>query len=127
MDELLQKLLVKFKKLKGIIDDDKSLDDAFLFGVETAVNEILLYCHIDMLPTELYNVAILMAIDAFNEIQFNLGGDHGVESEVKSLTEGDFTISKTTSLEVIQGLSALRTSSFIRNYTRTLNRFRKLL
>ncbi|WP_251855326.1 hypothetical protein [Enterococcus italicus] len=125
MDELLQNLLKKLKKLKGVSDTQS--DDVFLFALETAINEIFNYCHIDELPQRLYNTAIMMAIDAINEVQANSGGTNGVESEVKSLTEGDFAISKVTSLEVIQGLSALRKASFIRNYSRTLNSFRKLL
>lgn len=125
MDELLQALLEKLKKLKDVTDTES--DDVFLFALETAVNEIFNYCHIDELPKRLYNTAIMMAIDAINEVQTNLGGANGVEGEVKSLTEGDFAITKVTSLEVIQGLSALRKASFVRNYSRTLNSFRKLL
>lgn len=125
MDELLQALLEKLKKLKGVSDTQS--DDVFLFALETVVNEIFNYCHIEELPQRLYNTVIMMAIDAVNEVQTSLGGTNGVEGEVKSLTEGDFAISKVTSLEVIQGLSALRKASFIRNYSRTLNSFRKLL
>lgn len=125
MDELLQALLEKLKKLKGVSDTQS--DDVFLFALETVVNEIFNYCHIEELPQRLYNTAIMMAIDAVNEVQTNLGGANGIEGEVKSLTEGDFAITKATSLEVIQGLSALRKASFVRNYSRTLNSFRKLL
>ena len=125
MDELLQNLLKKLKKLKGVSDTQS--DDVFLFALETAINEIFNYCHIDELPQRLYNTAIMMAIDAINEVQTNVGGANGIEGEVKSLTEGDFAITKATSLEVIQGLSALRKASFVRNYSRTLNSFRKLL
>lgn len=125
MDKLLSELLEKLKKLKGVTDTQS--DDVFLFALELAVNEILNYCHLEELPKKLNNVAVMMAIDALNEVQANIGGANGVEGEVKSLTEGDFAITKATSLEVLQGLSALRSTSYIRNYTRTLNTFRKLL
>ena len=121
----MDKLLEKLKKLKGVTDTKS--DDVFLFALELSVDEILNYCHLEEFPEKLNNVAVMMAIDALNEVKANLGGTDGVEGEVKSLTEGDFAITKVTSLEVIQGLSALRSASYIRNYTRTLNSFRKLL
>lgn len=120
MNELLQALLEKLKKLKGVSDTQS--DDVFLFALETAVDTILNYCHIEELPQRLENTAILMALDAINEVQATNGQVN--DQDVKSLTEGDFSITRVTNLEVAQ---ALQSQSFIRNYSRTLNSFRKLL
>lgn len=123
MNELQQKLLGKLKKLKGI--DDTESDDVFLFAVETAIYDVLNYCHFEVedWPEALDNTVILMAIDNINETSFTLAADTA-EGEVKSLTEGDFQISKETKAEAYQKI--MQAPSFARNYRRTLNSFRRL-
>lgn len=123
MDELQARLLEKLKKLKGIADTKS--DDVFSFAIETAIFDVLNYCHfgIEDWPIELDNTTILMAVDNINETSFSLSAD-GAEGEVKSLTEGDFSISKETKAEAYQKI--MQAPSFARNYSRTLNSFRRL-
>lgn len=124
MAELTKKLLEKLKKLKGL-EDTKS-DEVFSFAIETAIFDVLNYCHfgIEDWPLELDNTTILMAIDNINETSFSLSAD-GVGGEVKSLIEGDFSISKETKAEAYQKI--MQAPSFARNYSRTLNGFRRLV
>lgn len=123
MEELQNKLLEKLKELKGV-DDDK-LDDVFLFAIEISINDVLIYCNvgIDEWPVGLNNTVIMMAIDLINESSYSFNADAS-EGEVKSLTEGDFSISKETKAEAYQKMTSAPT--FSRNYRRKLNAFRRL-
>ena len=116
MDELQARLLEKLKKLKGIADTKS--DDVFSFAIETAIFDVLNYCQVGIedWPIELDNTTILMAVDNINETSFSLSAD-GAEGEVKSLTEGDFSISKETKAEAYQKI--MQAPSFARNYSRT--------
>ncbi len=124
MDAIKTRLLEKLKKLKGIADTKS--DDVFSFAIETAIFDVLNYCHfpVEDWPIELDNTTILMAMDNINETSFSLSAD-GMEGEVKSLTEGDFSISKETKAEAYQKI--MQAPSFARNYSRTLNSFRRLV
>lgn len=123
MEELQNKLLEKLKELKGV-DDDKS-DDVFLFAIETSINDVLIYCNvgIDEWPVGLNNTVIMMAIDLINESSYSFNADAS-EGEVKSLTEGDFSISKETKADAYQKMMSAPT--FSKNYRRKLNAFRRL-
>lgn len=123
MKELQKRILDRLKKLKGI-DDEKS-DDVFLFAVETAIQEILSYCHFDVddWPVALDNTAVLMSVDLINETSFSLNAAEA-EGEVKSLAEGDFSIAKETKAEAYQKM--MQAPSFARHYFAILNRFRCL-
>nr|DAZ18260.1 MAG TPA: Head Tail Connector Protein [Caudoviricetes sp.] len=123
MKELQKRIIDRLKKLKGI-DDEKS-DDVFLFAVETAIQEILSYCHfnVDDWPVALDNTAILMAVDLINETSFSFNAAEA-EGEVKTLSEGDFSIAKETRAEAYQKM--MQAPSFARNYFTILNRFRHL-
>ncbi|RXA60325.1 hypothetical protein EQ871_14700 [Enterococcus casseliflavus] len=123
MKELQKRILDRLKKLKGI-DDEKS-DDVFLFAVDTAIQEILSYCHceVDDWPIALDNTAVLMSIDLINETSFSFNAAEA-EGEVKSLSEGDFSIAKETKAEAYQKM--MQAPSFARNYSTILNRFRRL-
>jgi len=118
MEELIAILLVKLKKVKGISDNES--DDVFSFAIETAVGDILDYCHIEELPERLYNTAVMMAIDIVNETAVTAN----VEGEAKDIKEGDMSITKETKLDVLKAMSEL--PSFTRNYKRTLNSHRQL-
>ena len=123
MDELVNRLLVKLKQLKGI--DADSSDDVFKFALETAVYDVLNYCHIelcDWVPA-MDHVVLLMSVDLINETSFTFNADSS-ESEVKSLSEGDFSIGKETKAEAYQKM--MGAPSFSRNYKRNLNAFRRL-
>lgn len=120
MDGLKNKLLTKYKQLKNI--DGTELDGIFSFAIETAIYEILSYCHIrvDEWSEALDNTAVLIASDLVAESKAMASAGDGV----KSLTEGDFTIAKESQVEALVKLTASK--SFTRNYYRVLNRYRKL-
>ncbi|MBE9390016.1 hypothetical protein [Vagococcus salmoninarum] len=123
MDALQDKMLTKLKLLKGITDD--KLDDIFKFSIETALSDVLTYCHLSVedFPELLISTVILMAIDLINETTLTVNADVS-EGEVKSLTEGDFSITKETKAEAYQKI--MKAPSFAKNYKRQLNAFRKL-
>lgn len=122
MDELTNNILVLVKKVKGIEGEES--DDVFSFAVTTVVHDILIYCHLELedWPEALNHTAALMTIDVINEVTL-VSDDSTLEGEVKSLTEGDFSISKETKAEAFQKIMAA--PSFARNYKRLLNRFRR--
>lgn len=123
MDALQEKMLTKLKLLKGITDD--KLDDIFKFSIETALSDVLTYCHlsVDDFPELLISTVILMAIDLINETTLTVNADVS-EGDVKSLTEGDFSMTKETKAEAYQKI--MMAPSFAKNYKRQLNAFRKL-
>lgn len=125
MNELKNRLLVQLKKLKGI--DGNETDDVLLFALETAIYDVLNYCHIEIddWPEAIDNTTVLMTIDLINEASFIFKADaESVEGEVKSLTEGDFSISRETKADAYKKI--MSAPSFSRNYRRNLNRFRRL-
>lgn len=123
MEELKERILKKLKELKGI-DDDGS-NDVFLFAIETVIQDILNYCHFEIedWPVALDNTTVLMSIDLINETDFFLKAAEA-EGEMKSLSEGDFSITKETRAEAYQKMMQL--PSFSRSYFRILNQFRRL-
>ncbi|EMW5595868.1 hypothetical protein [Enterococcus faecalis] len=125
MEKLTERLLDKFKKAKGITDEENSSDDVFSFAIETVINDVLNYCHfsVEEWPEGIDNTVVLMTIDLLNEtaLTFNISESDG---EVKSITEGDFSISKETKAEAYQKI--MSAPSFSKNYKRTLNNFRRL-
>lgn len=127
VEELVTQLLAKYKKLKGITDDES--DGVFSFAIETAIEEVMNYCNLELedIPKTLHNTIVMMAMDIVNETLLSLGNNEdGSLGDTKSLSEGDFSITKETSLEVIQGIVSLSKESFTKSYKRTLNGFRKL-
>ena len=125
MEDLKKELLKKLKLQKGINETETSQDDVFLFALETAIFEILGYCNLDFeeWPDQLNNTAVLMAVDYLNEAAIVNTATES-DGEVKSLTEGDFSISKETRAEAFQKMQ--QSAGFARNYSRILNRYRKL-
>ena len=123
MDELTALLLIKFKKVKGVTVSDN--DDVFLFAIESAVQAILTYCHLDILewPSALDNTAVLMALDNYQEAT-SVANFETAEAEVTDMTEGDFKISTVAKSQTYARLAGQKSLS--RTYKTALNRFRKL-
>lgn len=119
MDELINRLLEKINKIKEGIDEN-----VLSFILSSAVNELLNYCHIDVEDWDerMDHTTILMAIDLYNDSMAALKPDE--VGQTKSLSEGEFSIQKETTLDVIERMQATR--SFVRHYARTLNHFRKM-
>lgn len=119
MNELIERLRSKFLKLKPDISPDLSG-----FFVESAINEVLNYCHIDVEDwnERMDHTTLLMAVDLYNDSLATLNPEE--VGGVKSLSEGEFSIQQETVLEVIERMQGTR--SFVRHYARTLNHFRKM-
>lgn len=124
LNDLKAELLKRLKELKVV--EDNSLDDLFLFAIETAVVDILGYCNLDILewPIGLDNTAVLMALDNYNQANVSINLDSKDGGEVKSLSEGDFSITTETKAEAYKAMAAA--PSMAKNYKAKLNRYRKL-
>lgn len=124
LDDLKAELLKRLKELKAV--EDNSLDVLFLFAIETAVVDILNYCNLDILewPLGLDNTAVLMALDNYNQANVSINLDSKDGGEVKSLSEGDFSITTETKAEAYKAMAAA--PSMANNYKAKLNRYRKL-
>ena len=126
MEELVDKLLAKLKTMKGVTDEES--DDAFSFAIETAIHDVVNYCHIEVeeIPLQLENTILLMSMDLLTFALTQLNDETAVKGETKSLSEGDFSITKETSLDVMQAMAKTSSEQFSNNYKRVLNGFRKL-
>lgn len=124
LDDLKAELLKRLKELKVV--EGNSLDGLFLFAIETAVVDILNYCNLDILewPIGLDNTAVLMALDNYNQANVSINLDSKDGGEVKSLKEGDFSITTETKAEAYKAMAAA--PSMAKNYKAKLNRYRKL-
>lgn len=85
--------------------------------------DVLNYCNLEDLPWQLENTVIMMTKDLVEATQLSLSADEVSEGQVKSITEGDFAITKATSAEMMAAM--VNVSSFSQNYEDRLNSFRK--
>ncbi len=106
----------KLKRLLGI--EDESRDFVVDFLIEDVEETIKNYCNVEELPEGLLNTAYRMAIDLYrNE---NIGQD-SVAVSVSSITEGD------TSTSFKQYADDNFKDTILKNYSRTLNLYRKVV
>ena len=106
----------KLKRLLGI--EDESRDFVVDFLIEYVEETIKNYCNVEELPEGLLNTAYRMAIDLYrNE---NIGQD-SVAVSVSSITEGD------TSTSFKQYADDNFKDTILKNYSRTLNLYRKVV
>ncbi len=105
----------KLKRLLGI--EDESRDFVVDFLIEDVEETIKNYCNVEELPEGLLNTAYRMAMDLYrNE---NIGQD-SVAVSVSAITEGD------TSTSFKQYADDNFKDTILKNYSRTLNRYRKV-
>ncbi|MFS1193757.1 hypothetical protein [Enterococcus lactis] len=123
LQKLIQKLLPKLKQLLKIPSDDTKTDEILNFALETEIFDALNYCNLQELPLELENTVVMMARDLLESTQLLLSTEEMNEGRIKSITEGDFTITKSTSGELIAAM--MKSPSFSQNYEDRLNSFRK--
>lgn len=105
------------KKLLGI--DDDSMDMILTFVLDKVSDMICNYCRIVSVPPKLENVMLNMCVDMYRA---ECLGQEKAEGPVKSITEGDVSISfgSATSITEDGGMA------FLRNYTAQLDRYRKV-
>lgn len=77
------------------------------------------YCNIDDVPKGLENVMLNMAVDLYRAESL---GQEQAEGSVKSITEGDVTVSFASASSASENLGM----TFLKDYTAQLNRYRKL-
>lgn len=123
LQSLVLKLLPKLKQLLKIPSDQSDLDEVLKFALETEIIDVLNYCNLEDFPWQLENTVIMMAKDLLGATQLLLSADEVSEGQVKSITEGDFAITKATSAEMMAAM--VNVSSFSQNYEDRLNSFRK--
>ncbi len=105
----------KLKRLLGI--EDESRDFVVDFLIEDVEETIKNYCNVEKVPEGLLNTAYRMAMDLYrNE---NIGQD-SVAVSVSTITEGD------TSTSFKQYADDNFKDTILKNYSRTLNRYRKV-
>ncbi|WP_368259533.1 hypothetical protein [Enterococcus sp. 2201sp1_2201st1_C11_2201SCRN_220225] len=123
LQSLVLKLLPKLKQLLKIPSDQVDLDEVLKFSLETEILDVLNYCNLEDLPWQLENTVVMMTKDLLEATQLLLSADEVSEGQVKSITEGDFAITKATSAEMMAAM--VNVSSFSQNYEDRLNSFRK--
>ena len=84
--------------------------------IESTIEYIKNYCHIDSIPDDLKHTVILMAADLF---RYDVSSSSGQYDNVTSIKEGDVTVS--------YGSNSSSMSSVFKDYKARLARFRKLV
>lgn len=109
--------LERLKSLLGIEDDTK--DNILEFIISDVEETIKNYCNIEEVPEGLINTSYRMAMDLYrNE---NVGHEESALGSVSSISEGDTTTS------FRQYADDNFKDTILKNYTKTLNRYRKVV
>ena len=121
----MERLLGKYNTLNEV-DSDES-DVVVDFALETAIYHILDYCNIDLpgdWPVALDNVAVLMTDDFVSQDDRNKTAEELEKGSIKSVKQGDVTVSRELESERMHRIAT--TPNVFKNYTKTLNRHRRL-
>lgn len=102
-----------FTDMYGISEDDRGKAERC---IESTIEYIKNYCHIDSIPDDLKHTVILMAADLF---RYDVSSSSGQYDNVTSIKEGDVTVS--------YGSNSSSMSSVFKDYKARLARFRKLV
>ena len=104
----------KVKKLLGIKDD--ASDVLVEFALDSASEIIKNYCNIESVPAELNLTMIRMSVDLYRNEQL---GSSEIPQKVTGVTIGDTSTS-------FGDVSSDYSSTVLKNYTKILNRYRKV-
>lgn len=101
----------------------EDLDKIIGFVLKKVINDIVSYTHLtrDDLPEELDTTIVGMALTVIAEIGI-LRAANGDDGDVKSISEGDTSVSFMTSQEAYKSISA--TSTITSDYRSILNNYR---
>lgn len=108
--------LGEIKRLLGVAEDDPSQDTPLQFALDITEETVLNYCNLDRLPEGLGNTCYRMAVDLY---RYEKPSDAGVPVRVSSITEGDTSTSFGMLGDVLK-------DTILKNYTRQLNRYRRI-
>ena len=101
------------------VNDKKNTDIILEFIINNVEEIIKNYCHVEEVPEGLLNTAYRMAIDIYrNE---NVGSPESASGSVASINEGD------TSISFRQYVDDNFKDTLLKNYNKSLNRYRKLV
>lgn len=101
------------------VNDKKNADIILEFIINNVEEIIKNYCHVEEVPEGLLNTAYRMAIDIYrNE---NVGSPESASGSVASINEGD------TSISFRQYVDDNFKDTLLKNYNKSLNRYRKLV
>lgn len=109
----MEEYITVFTDMYGISENDKEKAERC---IESTIEYIKNYCHIDSIPDDLKHTVILMAADLF---RYDVSSSSGQYDNVTSIKVGDTTVS--------YGSNASDTSSVFKDYKSRLARFRKLV
>lgn len=93
--------------------------DILQFVLAKGQDMILNYCRIKELPSALENVLINMCVDLYRAEQL---GKSQVTGTVKSVTEGDVSVTYTSATNVSEN----KGMEFLKDYTKQLDRYRRM-
>lgn len=93
--------------------------DILQFILAKGQDMILNYCRIKELPAALENVLINMCVDLYRAEQL---GKSQVTGAVKSVTEGDVSVTYTSATNVSEN----KGMEFLKDYTKQLDRYRRM-
>lgn len=101
----------------------EDLDKIIGFVIKKVINDIVSYTHLtrDDLPEELDTTIVGMALTVIAEIGI-LRAANGDDGDVKSISEGDTSVSFMTSQEAYKSISA--TNTITSDYRSILNNYR---
>lgn len=108
-------MLVKLKSLLGITEGGQ--DTVLSFCLEFAARAALDYCNLGELPTALEWTVTAMAADKYRMEGY--GSAEAPTGAVSSVSQGDESIS-------YKEAAAQDASGLLKNYTTTLNRYRRI-
>ena len=108
-------MLAKLKNLLGMTEDSE--DAVLQFCLDFATQAVLAYCNLDELPSALEWTVTAMAADKYRMEGY--GKKEAPMGAVASLSQGDVSVS-------YKDAASQDTSGLLKNYTSTLNRFRRL-
>ena len=109
----MDEYITVFTDMYGISEDDRGKAERC---IESTIEYIKNYCHIDSIPDDLKHTVILMAADLF---RYDVLSSSGQYDNVTSIKEGDVTVS--------YGSNSSSMSSVFKDYKARLARFRKLV
>lgn len=113
LQEQITRIATEVRQNLKLKDEDFSTAQRY---VKRAVNNILIYCNRDDLPEPLEDIAAQIAEDMLKTDSIKVP-----DKEVTSIGRGDTSISYKDNSQARQ-----QTVNFMKNYERSLNRYRKM-
>lgn len=109
----------KINKLHKLLGFEKGEKEEILgFVLDKTSDMICNYCRRECVPAALENVQLNMCVDMYRAESL---GQENVQGAVKTITEGDVSVSFGSAAAVSENPSM----EFLKNYEAQLNRFRK--